>query len=404
MTAEDMKNAFPPRDPADAQNWYGTSLFGFNGCDDKDKTWREKIIEAYSDASELVNHEDITEDLDFNSAAALQFLGPSGLNKDQQAQIQNVITNLATVKEGASWFTPNWIRVRCDDPLKLCIEEPDDPDNPKCPPASAQGEDQSVETIAYARNPFEKDNDKYSDITFCPAFFRLRNLGNAMAYGSGHTHPILKADLRNYESRADNFLHELLHLDLAANSKDGSPNPDIRDLLIKFTFGTGPDKGKKSIWTKVYGSRLAKILASFQPWRKDQPLGYFIQRSDDSYTMFILAMYVQRKLGYYPYIPMVYDQLNDMPLVPPRDRNDQPGLSGLVPFEKSDAEPAVFLDFTQDGDGICPSLYEGGSGEDVEIGAPHDRSLYPDLYWEQYKGWIKEIETFLGQEENTTAA
>lgn len=29
MTAEDMKNAFPPRDPADAQNWYGTSLFGF---------------------------------------------------------------------------------------------------------------------------------------------------------------------------------------------------------------------------------------------------------------------------------------------------------------------------------------------------------------------------------------
>jgi hypothetical protein len=29
MTVEDMKNAFPPRDPADAQNWYGTSLFGF---------------------------------------------------------------------------------------------------------------------------------------------------------------------------------------------------------------------------------------------------------------------------------------------------------------------------------------------------------------------------------------
>lgn len=88
-----------------------TYTLSYSGCDDKDKTWREKIIEAYSDASELVNHEDITEDLDFNSAAALQFLGPSGLNKDQQAQIQNVITNLATVKEGASWFTPNWIRV-----------------------------------------------------------------------------------------------------------------------------------------------------------------------------------------------------------------------------------------------------------------------------------------------------
>ncbi|KAM6510464.1 hypothetical protein FSOLCH5_010904 [Fusarium solani] len=403
MTVEDMKNAFPPRNPADAQNWYGTSLFGFNGCDEKDKTWREKIIEAYSDANELINHEDLTENLDFNSAAALQYLGPSGLNKDQQAQIQNVITNVATVKEGASWFTPNWIRVRCDDPLNHCLKDPEDPDDPKCPPASTQGEDQSAETVAYARNPFEKENDKYSEISFCPVFFRMRNLGNAMAFGSGHSHPILKADLRNYEGRADTFLHELLHLDLAANSKGGNPNPDIRDLLIKFTFGTGPDKGKRSEWTKVYGPRLAKILASFQPWRRDQSLGYFIQRSDDSYTMFILAKYVERKFGFYPYIPMIYDQINDMPLVPPRDRNDQPELSGLVPFEKNDTEPAVFLDFTQNGDGICPSLYEGGSGEDVEIGAPHDRSLYPDWYWEQYNGWIKEIEGFLGTGENDTA-
>ncbi|KAI8936964.1 hypothetical protein NX059_006192 [Plenodomus lindquistii] len=65
------------------------------------------IKEAYSDANKLVNHEAIKDKIDFNTAAALEFLGPAVLNKDQQAQIQSVFANMATMHESASPYTPN---------------------------------------------------------------------------------------------------------------------------------------------------------------------------------------------------------------------------------------------------------------------------------------------------------
>jgi hypothetical protein len=88
----------------------------WSDCKERDATWKEKIIESYKDANEIVNYENFAEDVDFNSAAALEFLGPSGLNKDQQGQINAVLANIATMKEGASWWTPNWIRVRHENP------------------------------------------------------------------------------------------------------------------------------------------------------------------------------------------------------------------------------------------------------------------------------------------------
>lgn len=189
---------------------------------------------------------------------------------------------------------------------------------------------------------------------------------------------------------ADVFLHELLHLDLVANSKNDDPNPDIRDLKIKFRVGRGKHKGELTKYTKVYGPRLAKILAGFQPWRRDVTLGQFIQRSDDSYSMFALAKYVEKTYGFYPYIPLIYDQITEMPRIPNRDR------SSALAFETNDNEPITFINFTQVDDGMCPTVYENGSGEDLEIGAPHDKSLYPDSYWKQYDQWIQEIRDAYG--------
>lgn len=81
-----------------------------------------------------------------------------------------------------------------------------------------------------------------------------------------------------------------MHLDLAANSVNGSPNPQIVDLKIKFKYGAGKNKGQITKWTKVYGPMLAKTLARFQPFGAGtKQTGYFIQRSDDSFTMFALA-------------------------------------------------------------------------------------------------------------------
>lgn len=188
-----------------------------SGCDAGNSAWKRNIKEAYDDAHKLVSDEEIKEHLDFNSAAAFEFLGPSGLNKGEQSQIQAVFANVATVYEGSSPYTPNWIRVshiswkewcwfpithttqaRCDDPMKYCTRPKEDP--PKCPPQSATDVANSV-VFAYVRNPFHAGNDRFSEINFCPEFFDLRNLGNAMAYGSAPSHPVRRSDLETYQGR-----------------------------------------------------------------------------------------------------------------------------------------------------------------------------------------------------------
>ena len=66
-------------------------------------------------------------------------------------------------------------------------------------------------------------------INFCDGFFGQRSLKNAYAYGSALSPPE-NFRLSRYDNRAQTFFHELLHLDLAADSPD--PNPSILDLTI----------------------------------------------------------------------------------------------------------------------------------------------------------------------------
>jgi hypothetical protein len=185
-----------------------------------------------------------------------------------------------------------------------------------------------------------------------------------------------------------------MHLDLAANSKDESPNPRIRDLKIRFTYGTGPDKGSKTGWEKVYGPRYAKILARYQPMRRDVSVGYFIQRSDDNLTLFALARYVQEKFGYYPYIPMTWDQIDGMPRVPatPDGSGESADDSSIIAFETKGEDPVWFKQ-----SGVCPSTNKITGGEDLEIGAPFPKTAYPDSYWQQYDKWVAEVKSSLAE-------
>lgn len=73
-----MLNAFRSRDPANASNWYGTSLFRWNKCDGIGLTWKDKIVEAYTDSNKFVNFQSVGTNMDFNSAAALECFGLSG--------------------------------------------------------------------------------------------------------------------------------------------------------------------------------------------------------------------------------------------------------------------------------------------------------------------------------------
>jgi hypothetical protein len=54
ITQEQMADAYPPRDPANIQNWYGTSLFGFEQVDLSTFLWivygsvQERLEENYA--------------------------------------------------------------------------------------------------------------------------------------------------------------------------------------------------------------------------------------------------------------------------------------------------------------------------------------------------------------------
>jgi len=76
----------------------------------------------------------VASNIDWNNAAALEFLGAPGQNQAQQSQIQAVLANTATMIYSYKNPFQHYIKVRCDDPKKRCQNKPsDDPDDP-CKP------------------------------------------------------------------------------------------------------------------------------------------------------------------------------------------------------------------------------------------------------------------------------
>lgn len=183
-----------------------------------------------------------------------------------------------------------------------------------------------------------------------------------------------------------------MHLDLAADSVNESPNPQIRDLKIRYTYDSGPNAGKKSGWTKVYGPKLSKILARFQPIsRSSKQTGYFVQRSDDNLVDFALANYVQKQIKSYPFLPVIYDKIADAPMLPPKRESID------TVFSADGNNPVTFDDFDPNDpfgvsnvkkDGECPA---DDANEDLEIGAPAGADQYPQSYKDDRQKWLESV-------------
>ncbi|KAL8679009.1 MAG: hypothetical protein Q9224_007071, partial [Gallowayella concinna] len=190
----------------------------------------------------MSNTEGVHANINWNEAAALEFLGAPGINQPTQSQIQAVFANIATVIYSYVEPVEHHIHVRCDDPEKRCSSPADDdPCNPnpkritltnRSPPATP-GVPKLGASFAYANND---GGDGYAMINFCDGFLRQRSLTNAIAYGTGLPVPT-KFSLGNFDNRAVTFFHELTHLDLAANSP--APNPRVSDLMIQVTDDLG---------------------------------------------------------------------------------------------------------------------------------------------------------------------
>lgn len=75
------------------------------------------LTDNISDCSQ----EGVKSHIDWNSAAALEYLGPSAKNVEQQSEIQAVLANVATtIYSYKTYPVEHYIKVRCDDPDKYC--------------------------------------------------------------------------------------------------------------------------------------------------------------------------------------------------------------------------------------------------------------------------------------------
>lgn len=116
-----------------ALNKLGTWLYGYTDCQKVFGSGAKgKIDGAYYDAWVMSSTAGVASGIDWNNAAALEFLGAPGLNKDKQPQIQAVLANAATVIYSNKNLFQHYLKVRCDDPFNRCQNRPDqDPCQPK---------------------------------------------------------------------------------------------------------------------------------------------------------------------------------------------------------------------------------------------------------------------------------
>jgi hypothetical protein len=298
-----------------------TALIGEDGCDDLQK---KQIRSGWVESWKIMNYmyKVAKAGIDFNEAAAVEYLGPPSMNQDQWSNYKAIYLNLATIQPGwVDWFA--WkIAVRCDDPKLQC--------------SCGRG----PKTIAYT---VQKDpKHKVAAINFCPQYFSLQTLKDAM-YWADTTHtPGEYADLNNYyNNQALVWIHELLHIDWVSTASSSSNIHHVTDVKVGFKV---PNTDTLKYET-AYGPLMCKALA-----RLGWSTGQWTIQNADSLTLYAFAKYVQNALGnIYPHLP----------LAPPAPR------SATIPFEINDL-------FT---------LYNNGTGEQAS-----NTTLDNELEWSLSQG------------------
>ncbi|KAJ0272332.1 hypothetical protein COL940_010528 [Colletotrichum noveboracense] len=251
---------------------------------------------------------------------------------------------------------------------------------------------------AYSQNPSSVSGLDWPYINFCPGFFGLPSLDTAVRQNSDQP-AAKKYHVDSYRSTAVTFLHELFHLDLAADSVKGTPNPKVRDMKISYFFydeKTG--KRKLSELQGAYGATLAKVLARFVPSQDQESTGYYVQRNDDNLGRFALAKYIESKIGDYPFLPQIYQKLQRV-----HEPNPRPNSIGVSWDVENDSVAVLNLTVATldasvpDDDGVCP-WGRAPNEDDFVVKAPHPDSAYPDWYHAQQEKWLAVVTDSLGSD------
>ncbi|KAI0478216.1 hypothetical protein F4859DRAFT_513800 [Xylaria cf. heliscus] len=141
-----------------------TRLVGYDGCAPWD---RDEIYKGWVESWQIMNlilRE--ADNMNWNEASAVEYLGPSSLNAGVQTRIKNLYKQWGTIQPGYIPTYFDWrLHVRCDDPYKLCKNQCHPDVNQRGP-------------YAYTAN--RDANSGLARINFCPRYFRTPDLRGAI--------------------------------------------------------------------------------------------------------------------------------------------------------------------------------------------------------------------------------
>lgn len=201
------------------------------------------------------------------------------------------------------------------------------------------------------------------------------------------------------------YQHELLHLDLAADSP--KPNPRVIDLQIDIKIG----QQGRVLTTMAYGPLTTKILARWKGGKGLGSPGYFVQRNSDNLAYYALAKYVTSKIGnIYPHLPIVTNELDGPPY--PSFSNTLAefitdgsnfflnATDNIQTFENDWAKGTSddYPGCSDDADGDAAT--EAGSAINIDGFAP--ASAYPDDYNRQVSSWVAALHTSVASAKPTS--
>ncbi|KAI9642511.1 hypothetical protein NHQ30_009316 [Ciborinia camelliae] len=367
---------------ASVLNRIGTKLWDYKDCSSTFGAGAKgKIDGAYYDAWVMSNTEGVAENIDWNNAAALDFLGAPAYNLAERSQIQAVFANAATVIYIWTLEHPEFSIAVV---ILLTYLRPPNPGKEPAPKPTP---------LAYAAN---LDDTGYPVINFCEGFFKTRNLNDAVTWGSALRSPY-KYNLEKYENRALIFFHELLHLNLAADSP--SPNPPVLDLQADYWDA----KLEEEITQVIYGPLWTKIMARFHNSAIGSS-GYWVQRNADNLAYYALAKYVTSKIGnVYPHLPIVDKEITGVPhAIGPLDliatfTSDPDGgnlalnITGYVHSFNVTLDADGGYDYPGCSDDMNPASSADPTLANITIDRFAPDSAYPSDYISQRSSWISEL-------------
>jgi chitinase len=255
-------------------------IVSWTRCSEPDKTI---IFLGWQQSWKIMNHiQGVTKSgIDFNEAAAIEYLGAPATNGGQQTDYNTIYKKLTTIQPGyiGMWF--DWqLGVRCDNPGGLC----------PC----------NIDTGVYVYTVQKDAKLQVLTINFCPLYFKTDTLDTVIKNKDSVVVDVFANMDSYYPNQGAVWFHELLHVD-RFTTEDSDTVDHITDIKISYNVQDKSDPTKKiRRWYEVYGPLWSKGLA-----RLGFNTGYWTIRNSDSMTLYALAKYVQQQLGnVYPHLPL----------------------------------------------------------------------------------------------------